>query len=43
MLVIPAFQARMQSALFRANNKPPLEVVVANLDSTLVKVAGDLV
>ena len=30
MLVIPAFQARMQSALIRANNKPPLEVVVAN-------------
>ena len=31
MLAIPAFQARMQTALFRANNKPPLEVVVANL------------
>ena len=33
MLVIPAFQACMQSALIRANNKPPLEVVVANLES----------
>lgn len=31
MLAIPAFQARTQTALFRANNKPPLEVVVANL------------
>ncbi len=30
MLVIPAFQACMQTALFRADNKPPLEVVVAN-------------
>lgn len=30
MLAIPAFQARTQTALFRANNKPPLEVVVAN-------------
>lgn len=32
MLAIPAFQARTQTALFRASNKPPLEVVVANLD-----------
>lgn len=32
MLAIPAFQARTQTALFRANNKPPLEVVVANLE-----------
>ncbi len=32
MLAIPAFQARTQTALFRANNKPPLEVVVANLN-----------
>ncbi len=32
MLAIPAFQARTQTALFRAGNKPPLEVVVANLD-----------
>ncbi len=31
-LAIPAFQARMQTALFRANNKLPLEVVVANYD-----------
>ena len=30
MLAIPAFQARTQIALFRAGNKPPLEVVVAN-------------
>ena len=29
-LAIPAFQARTQTALFRANNKPPHEVVVAN-------------
>ena len=33
MLVIPAFQACMQSALFRANIKPPVELVVANLES----------
>lgn len=33
MLAIPAFQASMQIALIRANNKPPLEVVVANLDT----------
>ena len=32
MLAIPAFQARTQIALFRAGNKPPLEVVVANLE-----------
>lgn len=31
MLAIPAFQASTQTALIRANNKPPLEVVVANL------------
>lgn len=31
MLVIPAFQASTQTALIRINNKPPLEVVVANL------------
>ena len=31
MLAVPAFQARTQTALIRANNKPPLEVVVANL------------
>jgi len=30
--VIPAFQACMQSALFRANIKPPVELVVANLE-----------
>ena len=35
MLAIPAFQARTQTALFRANNKPPLEVVVANLCDAL--------
>ena len=29
--MIPAFQACMQSALFRANIKPPVELVVANL------------
>lgn len=33
MLAIPAFQARTQTALFRASNKPPLEVVVANLEA----------
>ena len=33
MLAIPAFQARTQTALFRAGNKPPLEVVVANLEA----------
>ena len=32
MLAIPAFQASTQPALIRANNKPPLEVVVANLE-----------
>ena len=32
MLVIPAFKACMQSALIRANNKPPVELVVANLE-----------
>lgn len=31
MLVIPAFKACMQSALIRANIKPPVELVVANL------------
>jgi len=34
MLVIPAFKACMQSALIRANIKPPVELVVANLEST---------
>ena len=38
MLAIPAFQARTQTALFRANNKPPLEVVVANLEILILKV-----
>lgn len=37
MLAIPAFQARTQTALFRAGNKPPLEVVVANLDNVCRK------
>jgi len=32
--VIPAFQACMQSALFRANIKPPVELVVANLEQS---------
>ena len=32
MLVIPAFKACMQSALIRANIKPPVELVVANLE-----------
>ena len=36
MLAIPAFQARTQTALFRASNKPPLEVVVANLENIYV-------
>lgn len=36
MLAIPAFQARTQTALFRASNKPPLEVVVANLVKTVM-------
>ena len=34
MLVIPAFKACMQSALIRANIKPPVELVVANLDNS---------
>lgn len=38
MLAIPAFQARTQTALFRAGNKPPLEVVVANLEISLLDV-----
>ena len=32
MLAIPPFGASSNIALWRANNKPPLEVVVANLD-----------
>ena len=35
MLVIPAFQASTQTVLIRADNKPPLEVVVANLVNRL--------
>lgn len=31
MLAVPAFQASTQTPLISANNKPPLEVVVANL------------
>ena len=31
MLAIPPFGASSNIALWRANNKPPLEVVVANL------------
>ena len=38
MLAIPAFQARTQTALFRASNKPPLEVVVANLTNVITGV-----
>ena len=34
MLVIPAFKACMQSALIRANIKPPVELVVANLNKS---------
>ena len=37
MLVIPAFKACMQSALIRANIKPPVELVVANLDFHIVR------
>ena len=36
MLVIPAFKACMQSALIRANIKPPVELVVANLEGYVV-------
>ena len=32
MLAIPPFGASSNIALWRADNKPPLEVVVANLD-----------
>lgn len=35
MLVIPAFKACMQSALIRANIKPPVELVVANLEKAI--------
>lgn len=38
MLAIPAFQARTQTALFRAGNKPPLEVVVANLKHLIFEI-----
>ena len=38
MLVIPAFKACMQSALIRANIKPPVELVVANLDAIIKKI-----
>lgn len=31
-LAVPAFQALTQIVLFRTNTKPPLEVVVANLE-----------
>lgn len=37
MLVIPAFKACMQSALIRANIKPPVELVVANLDTFYIR------
>ena len=37
MLAIPAFQASTQPALIRANNKPPLEVVVANLNIYVIE------
>lgn len=35
MLAIPPFGASSNIALWRANNKPPLEVVVANLEVKL--------
>ena len=38
MLVIPAFKACMQSALIRANIKPPVELVVANLEQLFIDV-----
>ncbi len=37
MLVIPAFKACMQSALIRANNKPPVELVVQTVDNYVQK------
>ena len=37
MLVIPAFKACMQSALIRANIKPPVELVVANLEFKFIR------
>ena len=37
MLVIPAFKACMQSALIRANIKPPVELVVANFSTVGAK------
>ena len=37
MLVIPAFKACMQSALIRANIKPPVELVVANWRISSIK------
>lgn len=30
MLAVPVFQARMQIAFIKANNKPTLDVMVAN-------------
>ena len=42
MLAIPAFQASTQPALIRANNKPPLEVVVANLAKPAGSVNGKM-
>ena len=38
MLVIPAFKACMQSALIRANIKPPVELVVANLVTIVLSI-----
>ena len=35
MLVTPPFGASSNIALWRADNKPPLEVVVANLEHKL--------
>ena len=40
MLAIPPFGASSNIALWRANNKPPLEVVVANLDAIKVSFVG---
>jgi hypothetical protein len=38
MLVTPPFGASSNIALLRANNKPPVELVVANLESMILRV-----
>jgi hypothetical protein len=40
MLVTPPFGASSNIALLRANNKPPVELVVANLKMRMLKVIG---